>query len=201
MLPPGKQSVDQPQPQRRTPESFILGTPTPLKIWAEEVEKRRNELTTDHYAAIGRVATEWSFFERMIDDACIALADTSPKVGVCFTANLLGYRAKLQAFISLVKHLGVISLNKELTDFFQCTQRLASRRNRVVHDPWSLEDPERPMRREASAEQKLKLLDEEMSTEEVLGVVDQIIKHQKKFEELTEQITTTQTPSPGKEQS
>jgi hypothetical protein len=48
-----------------------------------------------HYAAIGLVTANWSFFEVLLDMWIHRFADTSADIGVCLTSQIAGSGRKL----------------------------------------------------------------------------------------------------------
>lgn len=95
------------------------------------------EISAEHFAAIGRVAEQWSRFERWIDVGCWSAAQVDAETGVCLTSQIAGHGRKLDAFIALVRLKGasgasIAKLNKIAAD----AAGLAEQRNRLVHDPW-----------------------------------------------------------------
>jgi hypothetical protein len=64
------------------------------------------DLSKEHYAAIGRVAVEWSDLEFMIDIATLRLAKIKHQMGVCLTAQIAGSGRKLDAYMSLAQFRG-----------------------------------------------------------------------------------------------
>jgi hypothetical protein len=93
---------------------------------------------TAHFAAVGRVASNWSLLELDIDGFAWELAGIDSEIGACFTAQVSGSARKFDALLALSEHLGVpapvVSKLRKLakTD----AMALAEKRNRVVHDPW-----------------------------------------------------------------
>jgi hypothetical protein len=145
-----------------------------------------NELTHAHYAAIGRVASEWAAFETTIDSRAIALAGLSPELAVCFTAQIAGWTRKLDAYISIARLCGMVKAQSKLNIFAKDTQGLAEQRNRIVHDPWV--GTTRPHRLEATARKKLRLEFIEMPTAEVSAFASKITEHINRLDDLADEI-------------
>ena len=57
-----------------------------------------NRLANRHYAAIGQVAALWAYFEAVVATWMITFANVDPDVGVCFTAQMLGSRGRVDGF-------------------------------------------------------------------------------------------------------
>jgi hypothetical protein len=152
-----------------------------------------------HYAAIGRVAAAWSFFEATIDTASLELADLEGKVGVCFTAQIAGSARKLDAYIALAKLHGITPrMAKSLHKFATDTKALSEIRNRTVHDVWFFNHPGIPERFEATAQKAVRLQYVPTSTESLLKLARDINDHCDKFSELSTQVLAPPQPSPDK---
>jgi hypothetical protein len=146
-------------------------------------------LTNKHYAAIGMVAAQWAYFEAVIDTWLHSFANVTTEVGVCFTGQLLGPRSRIDAFIALVRHSGCApSWNAKLDAFAQNTTGLAEQRNRAVHDVWMLDDPAKPVRVEASARKKLRIVPVSVSTDDLRQLMINIRQHQRRFDEMATSI-------------
>lgn len=133
---------------------FSDSPPTPEDVAAWKADQLERQA---HYAAIGRVAANWTYFEYEIDHQSIALAGFSPPLAACLTAQISGHGRKLDAYIALADlrdplpaHMS--ALHKLAMD----AKKLSIRRNRVVHDPWFMVAASTQARRfEISASKKL----------------------------------------------
>ena len=121
---------------------------------AEVVRDPRFE---DHYKSIGSVAAIWAVFELRINYAIWELSNLDKQVGACITAQILSPVARMRALISLIHFRGGNEdLLKVLNKFSAKVDGLARRRNRVVHDPWSVNEENDEVRRlEITADRKL----------------------------------------------
>jgi hypothetical protein len=170
-------------------------TPTIL----EEVLVARDSARNNHYAAIGMVAANWAYFEAVVDDWAIRLAGTASEIGICFTAQIGGSRAKLDALISLAGLRGTNArLMAELHDFAKDTQPLSVRRNRHVHDVWFLDEPDTPRRLEVTAKKTLRLLYIDVPTDRLLQLAAEISRHTGRLDDLGERILVEPPASPDK---
>src|SRR6476660_4636024 len=104
-----------------------------------------------HFAAIGSVAAAWADFEMALDTFLAAAAEVTDEVAVCFTAQMIGFRQRIDAFIALVRYRGARKRwNDALEKFARRGQSVAVRRNRVIHDVWIVDkDHDMPLRLEA----------------------------------------------------
>lgn len=96
------------------------------------------EISDEHYAAIGKVASAWSELEQFIDRLCIVLVDTDHHDAVlCLTSAIMGGTRKLEALAALM-HLRSSSAfdGKAFDALYKKAQGLSETRNRIVHDPW-----------------------------------------------------------------
>ena len=138
-----------------------------------------------HYAAIGRVAANWSYLEAVIDDWCLRVAKIPVRLGVCLTAQISGSARKLDAFIAVAELQGAKPKTlKKLHKIASKTAGLAERRHRVVHDVWDILDPEHPHRLEATARKKLRLQPIMVLTKDVLKLAAEVDLNRADFEEL-----------------
>ena len=129
-------------------------------------------LSRDHYAAIGQVAARWSELESAIEIFLGSAARVNDDIATCFTAQMIGIRPRLDAYIALVKYRGAHKRwDASLEKFAQRAVALAERRNRVIHDMWILDEPERPLRLEGTARRKLRIDPVPVSTRELLALV------------------------------
>jgi hypothetical protein len=158
------------------------------------------ELASNHYAALGVVASNWAIFETTIDIWNLKLADIPAQFGTCFTAQIAGSGRKLDAFISIVKLLGIKKPSADtLEKFAKKAGYLAERRNRAIHDPWDLSDPNNPKRLESTARKKLKLQDVLVSTDEILNLAGDIATLRNEFDAIASEVMSgPREPSPHK---
>jgi hypothetical protein len=177
------------------PPSFLGSIPpTPPEVLQQMHEGRTEH---NHYAAIGRVAAAWSYFEAVIDSSSIPLAHVNSNVGVCFTAQIPGSARKLDAYISLAR-LSAISqkLIRDLCEFAKTAQELSERRNRVIHDVWFFDHPNDPQRLEASARKILRLERIPVSTDKLLNLANEINQKAFEFNELSERVIAERSTLP-----
>ena len=94
-----------------------------------------DDLSSEHYAAIGRVAVEWAIFESNIDLSAIRLAKINHEAGICFTAQITGSGRKLDAYIAIAQWRGATKKTMgKLHELAKDSTGLAERRNKIVHD-------------------------------------------------------------------
>lgn len=97
--------------------------------------------TLPYYHLIGAVATYWSMLEQGLDETLWQLASTSPDAGACLTAQFLSLSNRFDALLALLKLRNVIAepLNERIDSFSRKCGSLREKRNRVVHDPVTLD--------------------------------------------------------------
>jgi hypothetical protein len=89
-------------------------TPEEIKRWQETIIENK------HYAAIGRAAVSWAFFESIVDGWSLNIAGIHMRPGLCFTAQIYGIGRKLETFISLARLRQLPStLVVKLEDFYR----------------------------------------------------------------------------------
>lgn len=158
-----------------------------------------SRLSHDHYAAIGGVAAFWAKFERAIDSWLIAFAEVDHPIGVCLTSQIMGSRAKLDALIALLKHLGAgKKWYAQLDALASDTVALSEKRNRAVHDVWDLRKPSEPIRKEQSAKRALRHLRVHVPTQKLRDLVHKIAALERRLDHLCIDIMVELPPSPGK---
>lgn len=94
----------------------------------------------DHFEMLGMIVSLWSGLELLIDSITWRLANMPKKTGACITANILSIHIKLDCLIALCYHRN--ATQKTLDDLKKFKLRLygtSEKRNRIVHDPWSIE--------------------------------------------------------------
>ncbi len=179
------------------PPKTILGSLPPTDP-AEIKAMQEGRIEMLHYAAIGRVAASWSYFEALIDSSTIRLAAVEVPIGVCFTAQIAGPGRKLDAFIALARFKGISKgLAEDLEAFAKMARGLSEQRNRAIHDTWFFPHPETPMRVEATAVKTLRLLHIPVTTQELLRLNENIHDLQGRFAILLARVHVELHPSPG----
>jgi hypothetical protein len=95
-----------------------------------------------HYAAVGKVASNWAGFEHRIQWAIWSLAKIDNLTGACITTQIGNSARLVEAVIALLRLRGVtdqslVPLNK----FAEKVGDKQRQRNRIVHDPWAFKMP------------------------------------------------------------
>jgi hypothetical protein len=176
------------KPPREIPPSLLDSVPpTPPEVLKRIGESQKEQ---QHYAAVGRVAAAWSYFEAVIDTEAINLADIEGRIGVCFTAQVAGSARKLDAYISLARELHDLpsKLIEDFDKFAKKTAGLSERRNRHVHDVWFFDHPNPPKRLEATARKLLRLEFIPAPVEKILELARDITSHAEEFDALIERV-------------
>jgi hypothetical protein len=146
-------------------------------------------VSNEHYAAIGRVAATWAYFEAVVDSWISAFILRPPAVTACVTSQMVGPRSRLDAFIALARLLGARKKwNRALEEFANDAIGLGERRNRAVHDVWDLSQPTTPRRLEATAKKTLRLLKVHVPTSELIELAAQIGELANRFDDLASGI-------------
>lgn len=161
----------------------LITDPAVIKAQADAVINDR------HYCAIGQVAATWAYFEAVIDAWIARLMGVGIAASVCVTAQMIGPRSRLDAFIALVRLRGAKSKwNDDLEKLAKVATGLSERRNRVIHDMWDLSNPEEPKRKEATARRTLRLLDVHEPTYKLFGLVSEIYAFAAKLDDIALEI-------------
>jgi hypothetical protein len=96
------------------------------------------------YALIGRVASEWSHFEHMLDLIIWSLANIEPEKGACITAQIMGPVPRLRTIITQLNQINTEEsklLAEEFKQLMNNCHDVAEHRNRLIHDAWYLYTP------------------------------------------------------------
>lgn len=142
----------------------------------------------DHFAAIGRVAVGWSFFEFFLDHFAAELLKLEDHAAICLQAQVIGPARKMDAYIAAARWATDKKFLKDLEEFARDTTRLAEQRNRVIHDSWIVYENLPPHRFEITAKRLIRREAIPMPTEDVIALSDKIISHNLRFRELHERI-------------
>jgi hypothetical protein len=96
------------------------------------------EVSPEHNAVIGRIASSWSAFELMLDEAIWAFMGVNYEIGACVTSQIPNVARRFDAIRSLMvlKKSPDKSLRK-LKKLVDQTNRLQRKRNAIVHAVWS----------------------------------------------------------------
>ena len=93
------------------------------------------------YALIGDIASGWSHIEQSVDTTIWWLAATDARYGACATAQIQSLHYRLLALVALLRLHGVSDgLITEVNLFSNNAGKVAKKRNRVIHDPISIEE-------------------------------------------------------------
>ncbi len=139
-----------------------------------------------HYAAIGKVASNWAVLERLIDSAIWGLSGADDEEGACLTAQLTSIGRRLDVFNSLIRlRKGSAELMGQINTFARKANEAARRRNRIVHDPWVAERHTLvPHRFQITADPVPVFRYKAVPTYEVLVVVEEIADLINEFDRL-----------------
>jgi len=86
---------------------------------------------------IAQVANAWAALEYSINECIWALADTTPALGACLTAQIVSLNGRLNALLALMKHREVDpGLISRVNKFAEKSRGPAELRNRIIHDVW-----------------------------------------------------------------
>jgi hypothetical protein len=134
------------------------------------------EVREEHYAAIGKVASNWAVLERLIDSAIWGLSGADDEEGACLTAQLPSIGRRLDTFNSLIRlRKGSAELMSQINIFTRKANEAARRRNRIVHDPWGAERHTLlPHRFQITADPIPVFRYKAVPTDEVIKVVEEI---------------------------
>lgn len=144
-----------------------------------------------YFDHIGRICAEWAWFEARLDMTIGLLSGLDDRTSAAITSQINGPVPRLRAILSLLELKGVA---KEVRDavmaFMQKTHGIADDRNRVVHDPWVLDDIRETVLQRRSARIGKTFFHgyKEVSADELMALEKKINDHHIRFIEIAVQI-------------
>jgi len=101
-------------------------------------------LPEDHnfYRNVGRVASEWSHLEHILDLTIWKLSGMPENVSACITSQIMGVPGRCHAIMNLARVHGVTE--KEIQPYKSLkgdSYTIAELRHRIVHDAWYAQMP------------------------------------------------------------
>jgi hypothetical protein len=101
---------------------------------------------TDHpiYSLVGRVASEWAHLEHSLDRIAWTLLGVISPRGAAVTSSLMGAAPRYKAILAQLEHRKHKDPQFEqyiskVTKLMQKTFDASESRNRIIHDPWYLD--------------------------------------------------------------
>ena len=143
----------------------------------QDDQRKRLQQTIDaHFAAVGKVAAFWSELERQLQMAIWKLAGIDAFKGACITSRIRSSATLLEAIVDLLQLKGFAEHDLELlNEFGKELGELQSRRDRIVHDPWSFRIVDAfPHRKELNSQNKTAFGYVPHSTKEVEAFAESI---------------------------
>lgn len=105
---------------------------------------------------IGQIAADWGALEFQVNEAIWSLAGVYPALGACITAQIFTLDSRLNALLSLLKaRQADAKLIERVNKFKERARGPADRRNRNIHDPWTVTSLNETARLEVTARGKL----------------------------------------------
>ena len=95
------------------------------------------------YSVIGRIASEWSHLEHLLDLIIWDLVHHDQVKVACITSQLMGTAPRIRTVLNLLslraKRPETSKLVDKVNQLNKRTFDVSERRNRAIHDPWYLE--------------------------------------------------------------
>jgi hypothetical protein len=89
------------------------------------------------YALVGRVASEWSQIEHVLDMTIWELSNLQSRYAACITSQIMGIGPRCKAITALIRARDLDpKLAKKFRQFMNSAYNAADLRARIVHDPW-----------------------------------------------------------------
>jgi hypothetical protein len=145
-------------------------------VSAEDAEAFTAKMES-HYAAVGKVASNWAEFEHRIQWAIWNIAQLDNLTGACITTQIGNSGRMIDAVIALLRLGGATEKSRVLLNkFAEKVGKKQRQRNRIVHDPWSFRIPSGDAsRHELSARRDVVSTLLPHSTKEVQAFADEIV--------------------------
>ena len=108
----------------------------------ESIVTAHTRLPPDHpfYALVGRVASEWSHLEHILDETIWSLLQAQRELIACVTSQILGVGQRCNAIDLLARTRGIgDEFRKPFRQLKQDSFSVGDWRNRIVHDAWLFE--------------------------------------------------------------
>jgi hypothetical protein len=151
------------------------------------------------YALVGRVASEWSHLEHILDLTIWDLAGVKREAGACITSQIMGVGPRCKAIIALgfMNNVPDQPILKGFRELMSTSYGAADDRNRIVHDPWFLDQgSNQPGQFRRMPYQDFHYGVVDVSKKEIDETIEKIRKLQKKASDLREKILAAVRTSP-----
>lgn len=152
------------------------------------------KIPSEYFAEIGRIAAAWTYLERMMDYMIWRLM--SPELmpllefraAACATAQIPNIARRFDALVALVRYRGFNEkLATRINRFANDTNGLSSKRNRMVHDWWSLKEG-KPHRGEISAQRWAVFEEKAVDIKELQDITTEIFAQIEEFQTIANEI-------------
>ena len=154
---------------------------------AEGISASLVPLPEDHeyFGMAGRVASEWSHLEHLLDRIIWAMSDFENEIIACITAQIPGVPGRCRAIQALGGLIGIENETlKRVKKLKGDAYEVGDLRARVVHDPWYLELPSGSVAQFRAVPYGL----EEISAQKIEGTIEKIRKLQSRAKDLNRDI-------------
>ncbi len=150
----------------------------------------KKELDPIVFELIGRATSDWSGLDYFISESIWALALTPPPLGACITAQIYTTDGRLRALLALLKiRQADQKLIDTVNDFANEIRGPAEKRNRIVHDIWTVhEDTGAMLKVEITAQRKLTFEVKEVDLSRLRKDVQDILDCVKRCKTIRDQI-------------
>ena len=150
-------------------------------------------LPADHtvHNLVGRVANDWAFVEHLLDEIIWQLAGHDAATGACLTAQIMGAWPRMLTITALCtnRRLPEKVLN-QIDDVGRKLRGVQDRRNRILHDPWYLEDASQQTQQyRAMPKDELVIGFQEVTEQYLLETLEKIERRITMVNELKQAIT------------
>jgi hypothetical protein len=131
----------------------------------------------------------WSQFEFFVSETIWELANVDRRAGACITAQIFGPNPRFKALVALMHFRGASQdLLDQMNSLSGKAQGLGERRNRIVHDPWSVSESDDIRRLHVKADRKLEFEFKADSVEDLNKAYTDIVKLIQDFESFRERL-------------
>lgn len=180
-LPPGVHSNIAIMDQEHRRQSYVRAAINSLNLGTPIWFLAPGPLPDNHpfYELVGRVASEWGHLEHIVDLTIWKLLGVDQRLGACLTAQFQGLPQRCNA----VDSLGIASglTEEQVRPFRQLKNNAvdnAGWRARWVHDPWFVQEGDKPAQFRAMPAVDPRFGLQEISEDEIKNTITQIKKLQ-----------------------
>ncbi len=162
--------------------------------YAEEI----TDIEPEFYELIGRVVSDWSALELLVNDCIWAFSGVPFGFGACMTSQIYNIDARFRALVAAMRlRQAPETLIKKVNKFHENSRTAAQKRNRVVHDIWYLDETRSAAQLTITADKKLVFATQKKTLEDLREDHQTVEDALFKFLPIYEEIRSALASLPG----